>query len=471
MNKVTLSTLLLIASLSGFGQCGMTVTMAVNPICGFGSISVNTTGGTAPYTIVVETHYPFGSWTNSQTLSGSLTGDLTNYPFGSQLDRKDQARVTVTDATNCVATNTAPAWQPTYQQIAHLTHYVDCAAGISTLEFVATDMGSPPPALSTWTYQLDLSGPIASFQQNWTALPGTSPQRYRYNTNVGAGLHTVTMPNVNTPTWYYCGAYAQGNTTQPITPGDCGANIAIRGALQAALPSGTLMQDSLRTKGLVPTSEPYAALGYAYTAFLGSSTIPPTLLATTGNNAIVDWVVVELRSSANAAQVLFSRPALIQRDGDLVDLDGDGYVNFPSAVGNYYVALRHRNHLSIMTGAAQNLAVTPNTIDFRLSSTACYGTNARTAVGTVMCLWSGDANGTGNGNGALSYTGNNNDRDPILTAIGGTTPNNTLTNQYSRLDVNMDGVVKYTGLNNDRDPILTNIGSTTPNNTRAQQLP
>jgi hypothetical protein len=35
----------------------------------------------------------------------------------------------------------------------------------------------------------------------------------------------------------------------------------------------------------------------------------------------------------------------------------------------------------------------------------------------------------------------------------------------------MDGVVKYTGEGNDRDRVLSNIGGTVPTITREQQLP
>jgi hypothetical protein len=70
----------------------------------------------------------------------------------------------------------------------------------------------------------------------------------------------------------------------------------------------------------------------------------------------------------------------------------------------------------------------------------------------------------------LKYTGSANDRDPILIAVGSTTPNNSVAG-YSLNDVNMDAAVKYTGSGNDRDPILVNVGSTTPNNVRTQQLP
>jgi len=54
--------------------------------------------------------------------------------------------------------------------------------------------------------------------------------------------------------------------------------------------------------------------------------------------------------------------------------------------------------------------------------------------------------------------------------IGGTVPTNTV-NGYFNEDVNMDGVVRYTGDPNDRDPILVNIGGSVPTNTRVQQLP
>jgi hypothetical protein len=70
----------------------------------------------------------------------------------------------------------------------------------------------------------------------------------------------------------------------------------------------------------------------------------------------------------------------------------------------------------------------------------------------------------------LKYSGSNNDRDPILQAIGGTVPTATSTG-YQLADVNMDGLVKYSGSLNDRDPILGNIGGSVPTNTRLEQLP
>ena len=71
----------------------------------------------------------------------------------------------------------------------------------------------------------------------------------------------------------------------------------------------------------------------------------------------------------------------------------------------------------------------------------------------------------------MKYAGGGNDRDPILTAIGGAVPTATITGQNRAEDVNLDGQVKYAGSANDRDIILQNIGGSVPTATRTQQLP
>ena len=120
-----------------------------------------------------------------------------------------------------------------------------------------------------------------------------------------------------------------------------------------------------------------------------------------------------------------------------------------------------------MSLAPVTLTTTTTALNFTSTGTATYGTNAQNNVGGTVTLWPGD---TGF-DGTAKYVGNGNDRDPILIAIGGSTPTNTVSNVYSPLDVNMDGVIKYVGANNDRDPILTTVGGSTPTNTRVQQLP
>ena len=104
------------------------------------------------------------------------------------------------------------------------------------------------------------------------------------------------------------------------------------------------------------------------------------------------------------------------------------------------------------------------------SAGTVWGSLGRKDLGSgYWGLWGGNVFRDGNVS-LLKYTGNNNDRDPILSTIGGTTPNAVVTG-YMREDVTLSGEVKYTGTANDRDPILVNVGSTVPTNVRMEQLP
>lgn len=257
------------------------------------------------------------------------------------------------------------------------------------------------------------------------------------------------------------------NRLARLNSGDSFVRVSPKVFLQGPYDSGTqTMTDALRAAGLVPFAQPYTALGYTFTGGGGMEATTAPVLAVTGNNAIVDHVVVELRATTGSS-IIASVDALVQRDGDVVAMDGTSPVTFSAQPASYRVAIRHRNHLGVLSAAAFSLTSTTTTIDFTVAGTGTYGTEAQTPIGARMALWAGD----GTGNGQIKYTGSGNDRDPILTAVGSTTPNNVLLNQYSRLDANLDGSVKYTGAANDRDILLLNVGSTTPNNTRAQQLP
>ena len=246
--------------------------------------------------------------------------------------------------------------------------------------------------------------------------------------------------------------------------------VSLRGVLEGPYNSSTgLMGDALRTLPSFPLTEPYTALGYSHVGGGGES-VAPAVLATTGTNAIVDWVVVEVRDIVVPATVVASKSALIQRDGDAVSVDGISPVSFYLPAGSYLVALRHRNHLGVMSLTSIALGSTTTVVDLSVGSTPAFGTNARKSItGTfpAEALWAGDVSF----NHQIKYTGSGNDRDPILVTVGSTTPNNVLSNIYSTRDGNMNGNVQYTGSGNDRDPILVNVGSTTPNNVRVEQLP
>ncbi|MFZ1686674.1 MAG: lysyl oxidase family protein [Flavobacteriales bacterium] len=321
-------------------------------------------------------------------------------------------------------------------------------------------------------------------QGNDQRLTVTSTLQDLYRNNAGvtypytlAGLVSVKNSSAGTQYYYYCYDWevdegdmvcSSGRTAVTATV-NSGVLIAPVAKLEGPFDSNTgLMRDDLRVAGLIPAGEPFTALGFTQAGGGGGETLTQSLLTTTGPTALVDWVLVELRSAGNPATIVATRSALLRRNGQVVSPTG-GTLQFSQPGGNYYVAVRHRNHLGCATAAPVALSANSIPVDFTTANTATWGTQARKDVNGTQLLWMG--NGVRDGeHSELKYTGTLNDRDPILTAIGGTIPTSTISGYYVT-DHNLDGVVKYTGTLNDRDPILTNVGGTVPTNTRAEQLP
>jgi hypothetical protein len=256
------------------------------------------------------------------------------------------------------------------------------------------------------------------------------------------------------------------------------------------------MSDSLRISRLTSTTPPtsmrlipslnpygnavppygnaaYPAIGYA-----GGDTVSQAILAVTGANAIVDWVFLELRKASSPATVIANKRALIQRDGDVVSAtDGVSPVAFSDTLkpGNFYVSIKHRNHMGIMSANAPRLNGCSTVFDFTSASGAAVWTNSsitanapRKQFGSVYALWPADANSNKN----VKYNGLiGSDKTQIQNAVGSSTLNNSLENVYRKEDVNMDGKVRYNNADNDRNVVLITIGVNTPNKVFSQHTP
>lgn len=222
-----------------------------------------------------------------------------------------------------------------------------------------------------------------------------------------------------------------------------------------------VMRDNLRQGGLIPAAEPYTGLGF--TLENTGATLTSSLLTATGNAAIVDWVLIELRNS-DGTTVAGRRAALLRANGDVVSTTGDAQIVFTANPVGKKMVIRHRNHL----GAMATTAITANAqvVNFTSSSTALYGTEPVKVSGSFRALWAGDVNS----DGSVIYTGGANDRDQVLNTIGGTVATNVVTG-YTRSDINLDGSAKYTGTDNDRDLVLGTIGGVVPTTVRTAQLP
>lgn len=228
--------------------------------------------------------------------------------------------------------------------------------------------------------------------------------------------------------------------TDSITIEICGVMLSSRVFLTGPFDTRTqLMRDSLRIKNMIPTIEPYTALGFTQVGNTGGDSVSQAVLAITGSNAIVDWIFFELRSKTDSTLVMATRSVLLQRDGDIVDTDGISPVNFSGIVpDDFFVAVRHRNHLGAMTATPINL-LSLASVDFTMNSLATHGNCARRNLGNVMTLWSGDANG----DGSVVYVGSGSDVNPISIYVFGNCGNFVPCPGYDSADLDLSGNVVY----------------------------
>ncbi|GJQ43033.1 MAG: hypothetical protein D8M26_05245 [Ignavibacteriae bacterium] len=195
--------------------------------------------------------------------------------------------------------------------------------------------------------------------------------------------------------------------------------------------SGT-MTTTLNTQGLIPKYQPFKKAPWNYLGTEARATFPAN---------VVDWVLIELRSDSTT--IVSKRAGLLLSDGSVVDVDGSGPVKFKGiSNGNYYVVVRHRNHLAIMTSSAIALSSSSPLYDFTIAQSQAYGTDPLVAL-------------PGGGFGMIAGDGNN---STIITASD-VTPIITNLNNFAYLDadVNMSAIVTAA----DVTKIISNLNKST----------
>lgn len=186
------------------------------------------------------------------------------------------------------------------------------------------------------------------------------------------------------------------------------SGFGVSGAIKAKVFLGNvntstlLMDDYLKTLINFPTTDPYSStpLSSRFTHVNNPkvAAASPLTLSQTGPNAIVDWMFLELRDGTpGSTTVAGSSSGLLQADGDIVDMDGISPVTFPNTpLGEYYLAVRHRNHLGFRTMNKVPLNLNPTMIDFTKNNIPVYGASPMTIVGpAVSAMQGGDANADG----------------------------------------------------------------------------
>ena len=176
------------------------------------------------------------------------------------------------------------------------------------------------------------------------------------------------------------------------------------------------MKTELNSSNLFPLHQPY-------------NLSPWNINDTSFVNAIpknyVDWILVELRD--NLINTKYSKPGLLTTDGKVINSDGSPF-SFPYILsGQYYVLVRHRNHLSIMSSTKVQLDdyVIIN-YDFTDSQSKAYGENSMADLGDgKFGMVAGDGNADGVVN-VLDYS---------------TVANSILSLGYAQGDMDMNGVM------------------------------
>ncbi len=228
------------------------------------------------------------------------------------------------------------------------------------------------------------------------------------------------------------------------------AKIILQGPYQA---SQDLMRDQLRTKSLIPLEEPYSDMA-AFTHVSGGGGETVDALEdfdyVADGDDIVDWVFLEIRDSTDA--VVSTRSALLQRDGDIIDIDGsNSAVSFEGiTLDNYTIVVRHRNHLGVKSSGIVSMSPgTTAVYDFTSAVNQAAGDQQEELETGVYGVYGGNANGesaVATAYKGIRMTGPStiNDALALLNQLGGIYTA-TQFDVYETEDLNLDGNVRMTG--------------------------
>jgi hypothetical protein len=325
--------------------------------------------------------------------------------------------------------------------------------------------GSNLSLTTTWNASDEMSGfdrtksgisyyiPTPGATQGWDLLNSQT------SAAAGANPYTFTRTGISS-----LGAFAVG--TRPVLSA---LLVSPKIFLQGPYNTGTgVMGDNLRNANLIPAINPYDSIpGFTASGSGGGETSTTAIVgsgAAAGNDAIVDWVFVQLHRASDSV-VVSTRGALIQRDGDVVDTDGSSALNIAgNAAGSYFVSVRHRNHLGVRTTAPFALAKTSTTVyNFTTALTQAFSVGiTNDAMATVNTGVFGMYGGNANVDRATRKTGSAtiNDYSLLLTGVDAAAAPGP-TGVYRREDFNMDGNIRKTGsvLTNDYSKLLGILGS------------
>ncbi len=190
--------------------------------------------------------------------------------------------------------------------------------------------------------------------------------------------------------------------------------------------SATLMNTTLNTLGVIPTTQPYSNAPWSYGGSETLASIPA---------GVVDWILVELRDKNDNTNIIATRAGFVLDNGDIVDLDGVSPLSFPGGItpDEYFIAVRHRNHLDVISENAVLIDANSSNYDFTLQS------DGQKSVNGIFVMFAGDTDGD------LEVTIT--DRSLVTFQLGN--------DGYLKEDIDLDGEITIT----DRGKLTGNLGN------------
>jgi hypothetical protein len=230
-------------------------------------------------------------------------------------------------------------------------------------------------------------------------------------------------------------------------------NIFLQGAYDI---NQQAMRTSINAAGNLPLAQPYINEPWNY---MGTETL------TVFPDSIVDWILVQLRDPDDPGLLVEQRAGLLSKHGVLMETDFTTGLIFNAEPGEYYLVVKHRNHMPVMSGNPVQFPNQDSPYDFtEVALTQPYKHMDPLAVMLELKPDGSGKYGMIAGNVSpdddLIYIGPDNDRDPILEVIRSLTGLNDINLSvygYYNEDVTLDNEVLYIGTANDRDIILANL--------------
>lgn len=251
---------------------------------------------------------------------------------------------------------------------------------------ITVDAGISPTFDGSMTVQLNGSSSATIYE--WCTDDG----------NIVSGGTTLT-PNINQEGTYVLtasnAACCESTDTIVVTATTTGTSlqVGVKIFLEGCYePSTGMMSTYLLQEGVLPLAQPYGVAPWNHIENVSVANLASFPMNT------VDWVVVELRfgtpslsGSTPTTTLVEAHAGLLLNNGTIVDTNGDP-LRFDNALFNtdYYVLVRHRNHLNVISATPINGSGTI-TYDFTISTTQALGNSQqKTASDGKAILYAGD---------------------------------------------------------------------------------